>query len=58
MAKSKKSVRVQMSVETEKELKLLAEKYNCFYNEEPSLSMLFTEIGKKELTIRFEAHSI
>jgi predicted regulator of amino acid metabolism with ACT domain len=52
MVKRTKSVRVQMSIETEKELKLLAEKYDCFYNEDLSLSMLFAKIGRKELTIQ------
>lgn len=46
------SIRVQMSVETQEELKLLAEKYDCFYNKKPSLSILFGKIGKKELTIQ------
>lgn len=52
MKKRTESVRVQMSVETKKELKLLAEKYDCFYNEEASLSMLFAKVGRKELTIQ------
>lgn len=46
------SIRVQMSIETQEKLKLLAEEYNCFYNKKPSLSMLFAKIGTEEFTIQ------
>lgn len=46
-----KSIRVQMSTETEEKLLNLAKQYKCFYNKNPSLSLLFAKIGKEELTI-------
>ncbi len=47
-----KSVRVQMSEETQKKLENLAENYDCIYNGKPSLSLLFSKIGKEELIIQ------
>ncbi|MDJ0662861.1 MAG: hypothetical protein QNJ42_25740 [Crocosphaera sp.] len=46
------SIRVQMSLETKKELERLAKIYNCFYKEKPSFSKLLSKIGSKELAIK------